>query len=1198
MRGVRSVIIAGLVLAMILPLKAGFIASDLQGTLSKASPDTKIGIIVHMAERPDLSAFGKGNYKLKAEYLRDLARRTQKDLLAYLSTRGDKVEDIKTFWTMNGLALKATPDVIREIAKRDDVWAVEKDSKTFILGRKTSGKHPDSKSRTVEWNIARIKADSVWEMGYTGQGVILGNLDTGVDVTHPALQGKYLGYFFDGVNGQTSPYDDHGHGTHTMGTMVGGDGPGPFEDDIGIAYNAMFVAAKAFNSWGSGEESWILACFDWFASLVADSGINVRVVSNSWGSSDNTALTFWDAILTWRSLGIIPVFASGNSGPGSGSAGTPGNFPTVIGVGATDSGDNIAGFSSRGPAPDQDPWNDSQYWGRPDWNLTKPDISAPGVSVRSSVPGGGYDSWDGTSMATPHVAATVALMFEKNPYLDYETIYNTLLDYADHPSQGGSYPNNDYGWGRLNAYRALIYTPSANIDHDVAAVMILAPRGTVAAGQALTPMARFRNFGQNTETFDVTFEIRDEDLNLVYQSTRTVTDLEPLTMAEVDFDPFTPDAGIYHTMIYTSLAGDENSMNDTLRSGFMARLIGTDYLVWDFDPNHSSGPVVDSLLMSLGYAGNYKTVASYADSIYQYSTVWVFVGIFSSNYVIQEGSPEAQAIEDYLNMGGRVYLEGGDVWYYDPQGGGHDFCPTFGINPVEDGSGDLSTVLGVNGTFTTGMSFSYSGENSWIDHIDPVGTALTIFTNSSPPYNCGVAYDAGPYKTVGFSFELGGLDDGASPSTRLELVEAIMNFFSGGSGTPDISVTPLSFNVNLDAGGTLDTLLLIANNGDGNLFFSINDVQDFLRATVKPVPKPVYSHIELAKGERDPRSGIAPLKGQGGPDAFGHLWIDSDEPGGPTYEWVDITSSGTPLNFGDDDSLTVSLPFSFSFYGNAKNSVKIASNGYLTFGADGSDYSNDPIPDPDDPNDLIAVFWDDLNPSASGEVYYYNDEANGRFIVEWYQVPHFYNEGSYTFEVILYPDGEMTFQYQTMDGDLESATIGIENADASDGLQVVYNAAYIHDELAIHISAPPDWLSENPTSGMLEPGNTAEIAVSFNATELEPGTHTGTILITSNDPDQHIIEIPVTLTVGGISYLPGDANNDGEVNSTDLVYLSVYLFAGGPQPVPYYAGDCNGDCDVTMADLQYLANYLFAGGPEPIGCPEGRKIPAKVGTSK
>ena len=151
---------------------------------------------------------------------------------------------------------------------------------------------------------------------------------------------------------------------------------------------------------------------------------------------------------------------------------------------------------------------------------------------------------------------------------------------------------------------------------------------------------------------------------------------------------------------------------------------------------------------------------------------------------------------DYLqNQNGRMYLEGGDVWYYDPPTG-YDFCPLFGIQAVDDGSGDMGPVIGEPSTFTQGMNFNYGGENSWMDHINPTGSGFLVFHDGNDSYNCGVANDAGTYRTVGTSFELGLLVDAAVPSTREVLLDSIMQFFgiTGGTGVQEytkVSGVPL-----------------------------------------------------------------------------------------------------------------------------------------------------------------------------------------------------------------------------------------------------------------------------------------------------------------------------------------------------------------------------------------------------------------------
>ena len=202
-----------------------------------------------------------------------------------------------------------------------------------------------------------------------------------------------------------------------------------------------------------------------------------------------------------------------------------------------------------------------------------------------------------------------------------------------------------------------------------------------------------------------------------------------------------------------------------------------------------------TILGGLGYSGDIG--GTLAPDLTLYQSVFVCVGIYANNYVINSSSPEASALVDYLqNQNGRMYLEGGDVWYYDPPTG-YDFGPLFGIQGVSDGSSDMGPVIGEPSTFTQGMNFNYGGENSWMDHINPTGSGFLVFHDGNNSYNCGVANDVGTYQTVGTSFELGMLVDAAVPSTREVLLDSIMKFFginTSGTGVQEytkVSGVPL-----------------------------------------------------------------------------------------------------------------------------------------------------------------------------------------------------------------------------------------------------------------------------------------------------------------------------------------------------------------------------------------------------------------------
>ncbi|OGC41758.1 hypothetical protein A2Y85_05260 [candidate division WOR-3 bacterium RBG_13_43_14] len=569
-------------------LTAGNIHPQLQAILDNAKTNHAIQVIVHMSNRSDLASMPKSATKAeKLIYLQTFAANDQKDILAFLSGYGDKVKNLKTYWIFNGFTFKATKEIIKAIAAREDVDYVIDDFIIKLDARKSS----DPGSRTPEWNITMVSAPLCWNDGYDGAGIIVGNMDTGVEVTHAAFGNRWIpGGWFDGVNGNSTPYDDHGHGTHTMGTICGGDGNGSFVDDIGVAPGANFICAKAFDAGGSGQATWIHACFQWFATQT------VHVVGNSWGSTATTSLEYWDDCINWRSLGIYPSFSIGNSGPNPGTGGTPGNFPIVTGVGATDNSDNMASFSSRGPAPNQTPWSDPSNWARPDWNLIKPDISAPGVNVRSAAPGGGYQSMQGTSMASPHVTGAVAICLQKNQTIDYGTLYNILLDNADQPAQGAPYPNNNYGWGRLNVYAALQAVPPPVPHHNIRAQRFDIPRAMEEEFTTLQPSVRFRNSGTFDETnVPVTCLIRI-GMSTVYTSNRTISNLPQNTESLVVFDNFTIGQMGTHYIGYgiSSLASDTFYNDDTTTMNFVAarklEIISPGSLAWKY-PNADSGSV-------------------------------------------------------------------------------------------------------------------------------------------------------------------------------------------------------------------------------------------------------------------------------------------------------------------------------------------------------------------------------------------------------------------------------------------------------------------------------------------------------------------------------------------------------------------------------------------------------------------------------
>lgn len=285
-------------------------------------------------------------------------------------------------------------------------------------------------------------------------------MDTGVEWIHPALMEKWRGYdpvteeadpagnWFDAVYGTEFPEDPHGHGTHVMGTTVGQEADG--SNKIGVAPGARWIAVRILDESGFGSDLDILSGAQWILAPEGNADLAPDIVNNSWGGGPGIDDWFRDAVVNWRAAGIFPVVAAGNQRPGEpppgpGSISVPGNYPESFAVAATDSSDSLAGFSLLGPSP-YDP------------GLIKPEISAPGVDIRSAVPGGGYEGgWNGTSMAAPAVTGTAALLLSADQSLTVDDLAvlltGTTVTLTDEKFPAS--PNFGYGYGLVDAFEAV-----------------------------------------------------------------------------------------------------------------------------------------------------------------------------------------------------------------------------------------------------------------------------------------------------------------------------------------------------------------------------------------------------------------------------------------------------------------------------------------------------------------------------------------------------------------------------------------------------------------------------------------------------------------------------------------------------------------------------------------------------------------------
>ncbi|MGC8874042.1 MAG: S8 family serine peptidase, partial [Chloroflexia bacterium] len=429
--------------------------------------------LVYLAEQADLSPayrirdwYARGRFVYHT--LREVADRTQPAVLGALEglrTTGH-VTHYHRFYIVNLILVRGDATAARALARLPQVAAVYPEMRIELV-RPVEEQPAPSTPQTVEWNIQKINADDVWNVyGVTGAGAVVANIDTGVAYEHPALVGQYRGNLGGGVFDHNYnwwdptfsypyPYPVEGdHGTHTMGTMVGDDGAG---NQIGVAPGARWIAAYGCcpdNETLLSATEWMIAPTD-LAGQNPDPDKRPHVVNNSWGGPGGS-LIFNQLLEAQRAAGIFPAFSAGNSGSGCGTLGSPGDNPAAFNTGATDSNDNIAAFSSRGPDPFHS-WLGIYGVG--------PEITAPGVGVRSSIPGGGYASYSGTSMASPHTAGAVALLYSAEPKLIgrldevEELLRRTAVPRTTTQQCGGvpgsSVPNNTYGWGRLDVKAAV-----------------------------------------------------------------------------------------------------------------------------------------------------------------------------------------------------------------------------------------------------------------------------------------------------------------------------------------------------------------------------------------------------------------------------------------------------------------------------------------------------------------------------------------------------------------------------------------------------------------------------------------------------------------------------------------------------------------------------------------------------------------------
>lgn len=483
--------------------------------LSKASTG-KTQFLIYMEKQADLSGAEALTTKAeKGEYvfrqLTAAANETQPAVRQALQSFGT---EFRSFWVTNAIWAKGDLAVVQAIALRPEVAYVfesgggslslpaqERISEASISRETATTAAPDL---APEPGLLKVNADDVWALGVLGQGVVVAGSDTGVAWQHAALKKQYRGWdeatqtanhsynWHDAIHNPNTPCgpdtlepcdDDEilggGHGTHTVGTMVGDDGG---SNRIGMAPEAQWIACRNMNN-GVGVIPMYLECMQWFMAPTDINGQNPdpakapHVINNSWGCVEGCPPpALQDTLRASRAAGIFYAVSAGNDG-GEGPVFVCNTiyhplarYPEAFTVGATNyTTDAIADFSSRGSVLG-DPTAPT--------GLTKPNISAPGVSIRSALRDGSYGSLSGTSMAGPHVAGLVALLISANPKL--EGLINRLEDIIEQTAvrkttteacgldSPTAVPNNTFGWGRIDALAAVLEALPPKAQNDFA----------------------------------------------------------------------------------------------------------------------------------------------------------------------------------------------------------------------------------------------------------------------------------------------------------------------------------------------------------------------------------------------------------------------------------------------------------------------------------------------------------------------------------------------------------------------------------------------------------------------------------------------------------------------------------------------------------------------------------------------------------
>ncbi|GAB4341714.1 MAG: hypothetical protein Kow0037_28570 [Calditrichia bacterium] len=306
---------------------------------------------------------------------------------------------------------------------------------------------------------------------------------------------------------------------------------------------------------------------------------------------------------------------------------------------------------------------------------------------------------------------------------------------------------------------------------------------------------------------------------------------------------------------------------------------------------------------------------------------------------------------------------------------------------------------------------------------------------------------------------------------------------------PDIQTSPDSIVVQLLPTDSLEASVTIQNSGAGELNFT----------------------AQIGNQQTG--------EGAGGNDSFGHIWIDSDEPGGPSYDWVELANgAGTEIPISGLNSISdkIDIGFTVPFYDDSFNQLRVCNNGWVSFTTYSVSYNNTTLPSNLAPRAMIAPLWDNLYFQTDSKAYYLRETH--RFIVQWNNAYTATGHGPYTFQLILHDNGNILLQYKSLQNLENAYTVGMQNSLATDGFHIAFNEPYLHDEMAILINRR-SWVSLSPVGGTVAPGEMMQLTLTFKTTNFPLGDFWASLQIFSNDPDESTVNIPIHMVVDSTTSL-------------------------------------------------------------------------------